>query len=296
MGEPLIGGQAVIEGVMMRAPRSLAVAVRRADGEVAILREPLTLLSDRWRVLRWPVLRGTPALLQSLAHGMRALRFSAAQAVAEEEVPNAVGMAIATAGAVAAGVGVFFFLPLALTQGIARLAPALGAGFAFNLVDGLMRLAIFLVYLALIGRWSEIRRVFEYHGAEHMVVSAYEHGDPLTVAGARAHSTRHARCGTNFLLVVVAVSVLVFSCIPGPWGFLAKFVARLVLLPLVAGIAFEILRLGGRPSASWLAVPGYWLQSLTTRPPSDDQIEVALRALREVLDMEGRARGVHQTG
>jgi uncharacterized protein YqhQ len=296
MGEPLIGGQAVIEGVMMRAPRSLAVAVRRADGAVAVLRESLAPLSERWRVLRWPVVRGTPALLQSLAHGMRALQFSAAQAVAEQEVPNALGMALATAFAVAAGVGVFFLLPLALAQGVGRLIPALAGGVAFTLVDGVFRFTIFLGYLALIALWSEIRRVFEYHGAEHMVVSAYEHGDPLTVAGARTHSTRHARCGTNFLLVVVAVSVLVFAAIPGSWGFVAKFFSRLALLPVVAGIAFEVLRLGSRPRAHWLAVPGYWLQSLTTRPPSDDQIEVALRALREVLDMERGTHGVHQAG
>jgi uncharacterized protein YqhQ len=227
---------------------------------------------------------------------MRALRFSAAQAVAEQELPNATGMLLASAFAGAVGIGLFFFLPLALTQLIAGVVPSVGAGFAFNLVDGLLRLVIFLVYLALIALWSEIRRVFEYHGAEHMVVSAYEHGDPLTVAGARAHSTRHPRCGTNFLLVVVAVSVLVFSFIPGPWGLVAKFCARLVLLPVVAGIAFEVLRLGGRPRARWLALPGFWLQGLTTRPPSDDQIEVALRALREVLDMEGGARGVRQAG
>lgn len=280
----------------MRAPRSLAVAVRRPDGGVAVLREPLRLLSDRWRLLRLPVVRGIPALLQSLAHGMRALRFSAAQAVAEEEMPNSAGMAFASAIAFAAGIGLFFFLPLALTQGISRLAPALGAGFAFNLVDGLMRLGMFILYLSLIALWSEIRRVFEYHGAEHMVVSAYEHGDPLTVAGARAHSTRHPRCGTNFLLVVVAVSVLVFAFVPGPWGFAAKFFSRLALLPVVAGISFELLRLGGRPKARFLAAPGNWLQALTTRPPSDDQIEVALRALREVLDMERGGRGVHQAG
>lgn len=296
MGDPLIGGQAVIEGVMMRGPRSLAVAVRRPDGGVAILREPLRLLSDRWRLLRLPLLRGTPALLQSLAHGMRALNFSAAQAVDEAEAPSSIGMVFTSAVAIAAGVGIFFLLPLVLTQGIARLAPALGTGFSFNLVDGLIRLVVFLAYLSLIALWSEIRRVFEYHGAEHMVVSAYEHGDPLTVAGARAHSTRHPRCGTNFLLVVVAVSILVFSLIPGSWGLIAKFVSRLALLPVVAGIAFEILRLGSRPRARWLALPGYWLQTLTTRPPSDDQIEIALQALREVLDMEGGARGVHQAG
>ena len=296
MSKLLIGGQAVIEGVMMRAPGSLAVAVRRPDGGVAVLRYPLRLLSERWRLLRLPVLRGTPALIQSLAHGMRALQFSAAQAAAEDEAPNPFGMAVATAVALAAGVGLFFFVPLLLTQGIARLAPALGTGFAFNLVDGLIRLGVFLAYLWLIGSWSEIRRVFEYHGAEHMVVAAFEHGDPLTVVAARSHSTRHPRCGTNFLLVVVGVSVLVFSLIPGAWGFAGKFLSRLALLPLVAGVAFEILRLGEKSHGRWLAVPGFWLQGLTTRPPSDDQIEVALRALREVLDMEGGARGVYQAG
>jgi uncharacterized protein YqhQ len=296
VGEPLIGGQAVIEGVMMRAPRSLAVAVRRPDGRVALLREPLRLLSDRWRVLRLPLLRGTPALVQSLSHGLRALRFSAEQAAPDQETPHALGLAVTAAVSLLAGVGLFFFVPLLATQGLARLAPALGGGVAFNLVDGLLRLLVLLAYLALIAAWGEIRRVFEYHGAEHMVVAAYEHGDPLTVAGARAHSTRHPRCGTNFLLVVVAVSIVVFSLIPGAWGFAPKLLARLALLPLVAGVAFEILRLGGRPRGGWLATPGSWLQALTTRPPSDDQIEVALRALRAVLEMEqGRIR-VHQAG
>lgn len=280
----------------MRAPRSLAVAVRRPDGGVAVLREPLLLLSERWRVLRLPVVRGTPALVQSLAHGLRALQFSAAQAAAEEEAPSPLGLLLTMAIAGAAGIGLFFLLPLLLTQGILRLAPALGGWVAFNLVDGLIRLVVFLAYLSLIAAWSEIQRVFEYHGAEHMVIAAYEHGDPLTVAGARAHSTRHPRCGTNFLLVVAAVSVFVFSFIPGAWGFGAKFFSRLALLPAVAGIAFEILRLGGRPRARWLALPGNWLQGLTTRPPNDDQLEVALRALQEVLDMEGGCRGVHQAG
>jgi uncharacterized protein YqhQ len=296
VGEAVIGGQAVIEGVMMRAPRSLAVAVRRPDGGVAILRQPLRLLSDRWRLLRLPLVRGTPALVQSLAHGMRALRYSAEQAAPAEERPHGAGVAVATALALAAGVGLFFFVPLLLANAVARLAPQLATGVAFNLVDGLFRLLVFLGYLGLIAAWSEIRRVFEYHGAEHMVVAAYEHGDPLTVAGARVHSTRHPRCGTNFLLVVVAVSVLVFSLIPGAWSLPAKLVARLALLPAVAGVAFEILRLGGGRRGRWLAAPGSWLQALTTRPPSDDQIEVALRALRAVLEMEAEGSRAHQAG
>lgn len=296
MSAPLIGGQAVIEGVMMRAPRSLAVAVRRPDGGVAVLREPLRLFSDRFRALRLPLVRGTPALVQSLVFGIRALNFSAAQASPDAEQPSGFGLAVATLAALAVGIALFFLLPLLLTQGLAALLPAIGAGVVFNLIDGLLRLGVFLAYLEAISSWSEIRRVFEYHGAEHMVVSAYEHDAPLTVAGARGHSTRHPRCGTTFLLIVAAVSVFVFSLIPGGWGLPAKFAARLALLPAVAGLSFELLRLGGTTRARWLTAPGYWLQSLTTRQPSDDQIEVALRALREVLEMEGRARGVHQAG
>jgi uncharacterized protein YqhQ len=287
---PVIGGQAVIEGVMMRASRSLAVAVRRPGGELVVLRERLRLASDRFRLLRAPFLRGTPALVQALTLGLRALNFSASQAVEEEEkAPTPAGLAVATAVALVAGAALFFLLPLAAAQLLRRFVPAIGAGLLFNLVDGCVRLAVFLAYLAAIGSWREIHRVFEYHGAEHMAVAAYEHGEELTVASARRHSTVHPRCGTSFLLIVMAVSVLVFSLLPGAWPFWAKLLARLVLLPAVAGISYEIVRLGSTPrfsGAAWLTAPGFWLQRLTTRPPDDAQIEVALRAMREVLEME----------
>jgi uncharacterized protein YqhQ len=240
------------------------------------------------------VVRGVVALAESLKIGFRALAFSANAQMDEDEEPiGGFTWGLTVALSLALAVGLFFVIPVGLTSLIKE---QLGSAVLFWLVEGVVRTAIFIGYIAAISKMPDLRRVFEYHGAEHMVVSAYEHGDPLTVAGARAHSTRHPRCGTNFLLVVVAVSVVVFSFIPGPWGFAAKFLSRLALLPVVAGVAFEVLRLGGRPRARWLALPGYWLQALTTRPPSDDQIEVALRALREVLDMEGGARGVRQAG
>ena len=219
--------------------------VRRPDGGVAVLREPLRLLSDRWRLLRLPIVRGTPALLQSLAHGMRALRFSAAQAVAEDEVPNAAGMALASAVAIRPASASFSSFPSRSPRD--RPARA-GSRRRFRLQSGRRAAAardipgLSRVDRPLVRDPPGLR--VPRGGA--LVVSAYEHGDPLTVAGARAHSTRHPRCGTNFLLVVVAVSVLVFSFIPGPSGFVAKFFSRLALLPVVAGIAFEVLRLGGR--------------------------------------------------
>jgi uncharacterized protein YqhQ len=297
---PLIGGQAVIEGVMMRAPRSLAVAVRRPAGDVVVLREHLQLLGDRHPFLRYPFLRGTPAIVEALSHGIRALNFSAAQAVDEADAaPTPAGLAVATAVALAAGIGLFFLLPLVVTQLIGRYVPGLGSGFLFNLVDGLIRLLVFFGYVVAIASWGEIRRVFEYHGAEHMAVAAYEHGEELTVSNARRHSPLHPRCGTNFLLIVMAVSVLVFSLLPGPWPLGLKFLARLVLIPVVAGTAYEIVRVGAlesRRGTAWIRTPGLWLQRLTTRPPSDSQIEVALRALGEVLAMERGECGVHQAG
>lgn len=298
--QPVIGGQAVIEGVMMRAPRSLAVAVRRPGGELIVLREPLRFFADRFRFLRIPFVRGTPAIIQALVHGIRALNFSAAQAVAESEAaPTAWGLALATALALGAGIGLFFLLPLLLAQGLRHLVPELGGGFLFNLVDGIIRLFVFFLYIGVISSWGEIRRVFEYHGAEHMAVAAYEHGEDLTVANARKYSPVHPRCGTNFLLIVMAVSILVFSLLPGPWPLWAKLVARLILIPVVAGASYEVVRYGAVEDRVWsagLRAPGLWLQRLTTRPPSDSQIEVALHALREVLEMEGREGVVHKTG
>jgi uncharacterized protein YqhQ len=287
-----VGGQAVIEGVMMRAGRSLAIAVRRSGGDMILKRDTLRLLSDRFPLLRKPFLRGVPAIFSSLVLGIRALNFSASLAMEEEgEESAAWPLVLSTALALGLGVGLFFYLPLLLAMGLSLLAPSLGEGLLFNIADGLFRLVIFLVYLYLISLWGEIRRVFEYHGAEHMAVSAYEDGKELSIETVRAYDTVHPRCGTSFLLAVMVVSIMVFTFIPPAWPFWAKFLSRIVLLPLIAGISYEVIRLGGRiGGGGWgrvLNAPGRWLQKMTTRDPDDAQIEVALEALKAVVAMEG---------
>lgn len=287
------GGQAVIEGVMMRTTRFLAVAVRRRGGEIVLSRGRLAPAAGRKSLLGRPFIRGVPQLLQSLAVGIQALNFSMTQALEEDELEGGDTAALLS-GIIAfcGGILLFFYLPLLLTRGVELLAPGLGKGLAFNAVDGLFRLAVFVIYILLISRWGEVRKVFAYHGAEHMAVSAYEHGRNLSVKAARDFSTVHARCGTSFLLVVMLVSILLFSLIPSGWPLWGKFLARIVLLPVLAGGAYEIVRWNTRGTAGKLAAlvgaPGKWLQKMTALPPDDGQIEVALVALEAVLDMEDR--------
>jgi uncharacterized protein YqhQ len=295
-GEVLLGGQAVIEGVMMRAPGAYAVAVRRREGDVVTVREAVARLADRHPLLRAPVIRGCVALFQSLALGIRALNYSAEQAL-----DRSPGGERASSGGSWAVVGslllafsfaltLFFYLPLLLTDLLARFLPALGHGPAYNLVDGALRILLFVVYILGMSLSGDMRRVFQYHGAEHKVVYAYEAGEELTVENARRHSTLHPRCGTSFLLFVMVISVLVFSLVPPATPFAGKLAARLVLLPLIAGASFEVLRLSarkrGRPFFSVLVAPGLWMQHLTTLEPSDEQLSVAIEALRAALGGE----------
>lgn len=288
----VIGGQAVIEGVMMRARRSLAVAVRRPGGELVVKRDTLRLLSDRLTFLRRPFLRGAPAIFSSLVLGIRALNFSALQAMEEEEGGETATwpLVLSTSLALGLGVALFFYLPLLLAKGLNLLVPALGEGVLFNVADGVFRLAVFLFYLYLISRWGEIRRIFEYHGAEHMAVSAYEDGGELDVETVRGYDTVHPRCGTSFLLAVMVVSIVVFSLIPPAWPFWTKLLSRIFLLPLIAGISYEVIKIGGHAGGRTLVrilnAPGLWLQGITTRRPDDGQIEVAIEALKTVLAME----------
>ncbi len=292
--EVLLGGQAVLEGVMMRAPGAYAVAVRKKGGRVVTVRREVARWSDRRPYLKAPVLRGVVVLFQSLALGISALNFSAEQAMEEEEPQAKAGSSSggwALAGsllfAVLFAVGLFFYLPLLITDGLARLIPVLGNTVAFNLIEGGIRIALLVGYILAISAMKDMRRVFQYHGAEHKVVSAYEAGDPLTVDGARRHSKLHPRCGTSFLLFVMLISILAFSLIPGSAPFAVKLGARIVLLPLIAGASFEVLRISARNRRrllfALLVAPGLWLQRLTTREPSDDQLQVAIEALRAAL-------------
>jgi uncharacterized protein YqhQ len=296
-----IGGQAVLEGVMMRAPRSMTVAVRTPSGEIALRKDALKLLADRWKFLKWPVLRGTVTLFSALALGMKALNFSATCAM-EELAPKSVGqekpkgmsdfaMGATMVLSIVLGLGLFFYLPLYLTQLMKGILPVtVESSLAFNLVDGVIRITVFLLYILVISRMKDIRRVFEYHGAEHKAIYAYEAGGEITVETARPYTTLHPRCGTSFLLIVMVLSILVFSFIPRSAAFYEKALARLFLIPVIAGLSYEFIRFSAKrkdsPVMSALIAPGLWLQKLTTREPSDDQLEVAIHALKEALAME----------
>jgi uncharacterized protein YqhQ len=299
-GELLVGGQALIEGVMMRSPGAYGVAVRRPDGSIAFQRGKVASLAKRYPFLKLPILRGVAVLFQSLALGIRALNFSAEQAMAEEDKPAAArkedksNWAIAgsmTVGLVLGAV-VFLLIPLWLT----RLAERhLFAGHLstvpFNLVDGALRALFFLGYIFLISRMKDIHRVFQYHGAEHKVVFAWEKQVPLTVENARAQSRLHPRCGTSFLLFVLLVSILVFSFIPKTLPFLVMYGGRLLLVPVIAGLSYEVLRFTAKhqaaPLFSLLVAPGLALQRITTQEPADDMLEVAIAALEEALREDG---------
>lgn len=334
--ELLVGGQALIEGVMMRSPGAYGVAVRRADGTLALDRGKVVSLAKRYPAFKLPILRGIAVLFQSLAIGIRALNFSGEQALATAggaappasdpaapatpSTPAAAGASAdprrapaiagapakaaggaaagsswAIAGSMALGLGlgaaVFLLLPLWLTQVSERFVFGPLSGLGFNLVDGGLRALFFLGYLLVISRFREIHRVFMYHGAEHKVVFNYEKRLPLTIDNARAQSRLHPRCGTSFLLFVLLVSILVFALIPKSAPFLVKFGGRLVLVPLIAGLSYEVLRLTARKRAAPLfaamVFPGLMLQKITTQEPTDDMLAVAIVALEEALREDG---------
>jgi uncharacterized protein YqhQ len=284
-----IGGQAVIEGVMMRSPTHYATAVRTPQGRIVIQKTPFKSLVRRVRILNIPVVRGAVSLIETLFIGVQSLTFSASQAVDED--PNQkkkgkVGTALALAGSVVLAVGLgfllFFYVPLLLTEVL-----KIENGILFNLVDGVFRLIIFLAYIFAISRWGEMRRVFQYHGAEHMTIYAFESGEELSPASAKQYSTFHPRCGTSFLIVVMLVSIIVFVFLGKP-ETIADRLLRFAMIPLIAGISFEFIKLSARKNfGRWLkpAVwPGLALQRVTTKPPSDDMLEVAIAALEACLD------------
>ncbi len=286
----LIGGQAVIEGVMMRSLTGYTVAVRQPDGGIAIRKERLTSIGKKYPILKTPVLRGSVVLIQSLILGIRALNFSASvSSEGEDGEPELSNWAVAGSMifAFALGVGLFILAPLGITNLIRHyLLPAMD-NFTYNIVDGVIRAIFFFAYLGSISMIGEIRRVFQYHGAEHKTVYTFEACEDLTVENARGKSTLHPRCGTSFLLFVMAVSIVVFSLVPPTSPFVVKFGARILLLPLIAGIAYEIIRFSARhldnKACRAMITPGLWLQKITTNEPDDTQLEIAVTALREAL-------------
>ncbi|NLZ38053.1 MAG: DUF1385 domain-containing protein [Firmicutes bacterium] len=279
---PKIGGQAVIEGVMMRHEKQLAIAVRKPDAQIAVHKETLTTAGEKFPLLKLPLLRGTVALVESLLIGARALTISANEAAEGEEEELAPWQLTLTVGfALLLGVVLFFILPTLITSFLAGRISS--RPLVLNLVEGLIRLLIFLAYLIVVTQLEDIQRVFAYHGAEHKSIACFEAGEALTPANARKYSTLHPRCGTSFLLLVMTISILLFSLFAWP-NIWQRLILRLALLPLVAGIAYELIQLAGRfRFFRYLTYPGLWLQRLTTREPDDEQLEVAICAIEAVL-------------
>jgi uncharacterized protein YqhQ len=295
-----VGGQAVLEGVMMRGPGNWAVAVRTPSGEIAQVSRSIESKMAKHRLLRLPIIRGVMALGESLAIGFRALAISANYAAQEESEDGKSGEEVSTelsrgalifAFAIAIGFAVMLFK---VTPGlITSLLPIKSTGW-FVIVEGLIRVTIFVAYLSLISLLPDLRRVFQYHAAEHKAINAYEAGEELTPANVQRFSLIHPRCGTAFLLWVMVIAVFVFAFFGRPhWYWLIA--ERILLLPLIAGLAYELIRFAGRHQSNRVLMtvlaPGMWLQRLTTREPSLDQLEVSIRALSEVLHLEER-RGI----
>lgn len=294
--ETLVGGQAVLEGVMMRSPHAWGIAVRKPSGEIVTHSEPLERPSEQHKWMGWPVVRGVMTLGNAMTLGFRALKFSANAAL--DEIPaNDQGKKMEITGwmaglnmafSIAFFIFMYKYLPLLATTELKKVNPVFGQQFLFNLVDGLIRIAMFLLFVWGVSLWKDIRRVYEYHGAEHKTVYAFENGDPLETAVVQKYSTYHPRCGTSFLMTVMIISMVVYMAIPVHtfWG---RFGIRIALLPVIAGVSYEIIRFAAKHRGSLFALmtaPGLWLQRITTQPPDDSEVECAMVALDEAMKLE----------
>jgi uncharacterized protein YqhQ len=300
----LVGGQAVMEGVMMRSPHSYCVAVRKPTGEIVTEENPLPRLSEQYPIFKWPVFRGLGTLGQAMWLGMKALRFSANCALETSTPQQEKKTGRKEVASWAMGLNVLFslaffivlykFVPLYLATLLGRAIPAVGTRFTINMIDGILRIAIFLAFLYLLSRMKDIHRVFEYHGAEHRVVFNFESGQPVNVENAQRFVTWHPRCGTSFLMVVMVISMIFYAFLPFD-SFWLKFVSRIALLPVIAGVSYELIRFAAKRQRGLMAVltrPGLWLQRVTTQPPSNAQTEVAIHALERAMELEQAQGGV----
>ncbi|MFX4262674.1 DUF1385 domain-containing protein [Pelotomaculum propionicicum] len=285
MGSPYqYGGQAVIEGVMMRGPDRRAVAVRKPDQSILVDEKEVGSITKRVPFLKWPFVRGVIVLIESLVMGIEALSFSASQATDdEEEQLTAKEIIITIILSLGLAILLFAVIPTAAAHLLIKIAPG---SLVQNFIEGFFRIAVFLIYVVAIGRLEDIKRVFQYHGAEHKVINAFEAGDELVVERVQRYKTLHPRCGTSFLLIVIVISILIFSLL-GQQVLWWRILSRVLLLPVVAGISYELVKLSGKyataPLCRVLIAPGMWLQKLTTNPPDDGQVEVAISAFKAVL-------------
>ncbi|NLL70936.1 MAG: DUF1385 domain-containing protein [Epulopiscium sp.] len=302
MKQTYIGGQAVMEGVMMRGKKVYTVAVRKPDGEIVIDKQPVHTLADRYPILRWPILRGVLAFIESMIIGVKTLTYSAEFFETEEEVkPSKVDtwlekklgdklndflIGFTVVVAILLSIGLFMVAPLLITRLIHNWIPT---GRLRSAVEGIIRILLFLSYILLISRMKDIQRVFQYHGAEHKTINCYEKGLPLTVENAKKQTRLHKRCGTSFLLIVMLVSIFVFMLIDIDNMWL-RFLSRIAFVPLIAGLSYEIIRFAGRSDSflvRFISYPGMGLQRLTTAEPDEEQLAVAICAMKGVLEEEG---------
>src|ERR1700676_4391251 len=304
--ETLVGGQAVLEGVMMRSPHAWAIACRKPSGEVSTHCEPLERLSEKHKWMGWPVMRGVMTLGHAMTLGFRALKFSANVALDELRPEPVAGepekKKLEIRGGFAAVNIVFFvgffifmykFLPLVATTELKRVSPVFGEQIVFNLVDGIIRLILFLLFIYGTSLWKDIRRVYEYHGAEHKTVFAFENGDSLNTPSVQKYSTYHPRCGTSFLMTVMLISIGFYMLVPFT-TFWARFASRIALLPIIAGVSYEMIRFAAKHRGSLFALmtaPGLWLQRITTKPPTDEQAQCAIAALDHAMTLEKERGG-----
>lgn len=297
-----VGGQAVIEGVMMRSPAKISTSVRQPNGEIITQTEPYISLTKKVKILGWPIIRGMVSFFEMLILGIKTLNYSAEIAAAAEENQGPISgpvskkisfsIILAMIFALGVGIGIFFFLPLLLAQlmGVHRTA------FGFNIIAGVIRVTIFIIYIKAIANFKDIQRVFAYHGAEHKSIYTFENDLPLTVENAARFTTLHPRCGTSFLLIVALFAIFVFSVSDTIFAIilghqpllLQRFGVHFSLLPLIAGISYELLKLSGKTRnnrlTKFLIAPGLWLQTITTREPDASQLEVAITALKSSIE------------
>jgi len=289
VGDAPVGGQAVLEGVMMRGVSTWSVACRKPEGDIQVTSEPIVSWAKKSRILRVPIIRGVVALAESLKIGFRALAISANAQLADGEEEEEIGgftWGLTIFFSLLLAVGLFFVVPVGATS---LIKDQLGSPFLFWLVEGVLRTGIFIGYLALISKLPDLRRVFQYHGAEHKTISCFEAGDELVPARAAEYSRLHPRCGTSFLLIVMVLAIFVFAPIGLPaWYWLV--LSRILGIPLIAGLSYEVIKWAGKHrNKRWVRAvmwPGLMLQNLTTREPDHDQLEVAIRALKGVLAVE----------
>jgi uncharacterized protein YqhQ len=302
--ETLVGGQAVLEGVMMRSPHAWAISVRKPDGEITTYREPLEKVSEKHKWLGWPVIRGVATLGQAMSLGVRALKFSANTALDDPNQKPADKVQISNwmlAVNVFLSVGFFIFayklLPLLAATELKKFNPIFNGSLAFNFIDGVIRIAIFLIFIWAVSKMKDIRRVFQFHGAEHKTVFAFEDRadkeSPIAIVDAQKYSTFHPRCGTSFLMTVMLISMCIYMLFPVQ-TFWARFAIRIALLPVIAGVSYELIRFAAKHGKSLFAVmtkPGLWLQRITTQPCDDSQVECAIHALDQAMQLEKQRGG-----